>query len=278
LDLVNLLDHQRVVNNVRRAGHLPLIKKYLLHVQRENNLAVNEAVNELVLLEEDYKGLRTSIDSYRNFDQVALAEQLKNHELLEFRRISAYLNKINKRWKAAVELSKKDQLWKDAMEATAESKDTELAEELVRFFVDQKLFECFAASLFTCYELIRPDVVLELAWRNELTHFVMPYIIQTFRDYDNKLQTIFTKFDTQEEVAEQKEQQAKKKAEEHAQIAAVTQPQILAIGGPVGWAPPPGSFGAPSGGGFGGHPGGGFGGHPGGGFGGHPGGGAPGFF
>lgn len=38
--------------------------------------------------------------------------------------------------------------------------------------------ECFAAVLFTCYELIRPDVALELAWRNNYYDFFMPYIIQ----------------------------------------------------------------------------------------------------
>ena len=32
--------------------------------------------------------------------------------------------------------------------------------------------------LFTCYELIRPDVALELAWRNNYYDFFMPYIIQ----------------------------------------------------------------------------------------------------
>lgn len=29
--------------------------------------------------------------------------------------------------------------------------------------------DCFAACLFSCYELIRPDVALEVAWANGLT-------------------------------------------------------------------------------------------------------------
>jgi len=143
LDMAGSLEHTRVVQNIRRHGHLPIIKKYLLHVQRENITAVNEALNELLLAEEDFKGLRQSIDHHNNFDQIALAQQLETHELLEFRRISAYLNKLNKRFKPSIELSKKDGLWKDAIETTAESKDQDLAESIVRFFVDEKRYECF---------------------------------------------------------------------------------------------------------------------------------------
>jgi len=95
LDLITKLDHTRVVNLLRVAGHLPLIQKYLLAVQHDNLTAVNEAINNLFLLEEDYRSLRTSIDNYSSFDQIALAQRTENHELLEFRRISAYLYKLN---------------------------------------------------------------------------------------------------------------------------------------------------------------------------------------
>ena len=50
----------------------------------------------------------------------------------------------------------------DAMETTAQSENRELAEELLRFFVEGGEKECFAALLFTCYDLIRPDVALEV--------------------------------------------------------------------------------------------------------------------
>ena len=38
--------------------------------------------------------------------------------------------------------------------------------------------ECFAASLFICYDVIRPDVALELAWMNNLIDFALPYLLQ----------------------------------------------------------------------------------------------------
>jgi len=38
--------------------------------------------------------------------------------------------------------------------------------------------ECFASCLSTCYDLIRPDVALELAWKNNMMDFAFPYLLQ----------------------------------------------------------------------------------------------------
>ena len=74
-------------------NHLELVKPYLRSVQNLNNKAVNEALNGLLITEEDYNGLKTSIDAFDNFDNISLAQQLEKHELIEFRRIAAYLYK-----------------------------------------------------------------------------------------------------------------------------------------------------------------------------------------
>eukprot|EP00775_Hariotina_reticulata_P002627 gene2627-2928_t len=181
------LDHARVVSMMRREGALPLIKDYLLNVQKANLLEVNEAVNELLVDEEDFEGLRSSITTYDNFDQVGLASKLEKHELLEFRRLAAFVYKKNLRWRKAVELAKADKLYKDAMETVAVSGAPELAEELLRWFVEAKEPECFAACLYTCYDLLRPDVVLEVAWMNKLMDFAMPYMIQSVKEYSGKV-------------------------------------------------------------------------------------------
>merc|ERR1719198_2166976 len=89
------LDHTRVVHQLRKAENLPLILSYLKDVQKENLSVVNEALNELYIDDEDYTSLRESIDS---FDHFALAMKIERHELLEFRRIAAYIYKKNKRW------------------------------------------------------------------------------------------------------------------------------------------------------------------------------------
>lgn len=75
----------------------------------------------------------------------------------------------------------------DAMQYASESKDTELAEELLAWFLQENKKECFAACLFTCYDLLRPDVVLETAWRHNIMDFSMPYFIQVMREYLSKV-------------------------------------------------------------------------------------------
>lgn len=130
------IDHGRVVELLRKADNLPLIKEYLLSVQKNNLSPINEAINDLYIEEEDYDSLRSSITTYDNYDQLNLAFRLENHELMEFRRIAAYVYKKNLRWKKAVELAKQDKLYKDAMETAAQSNEQELAEDLLKFFVD----------------------------------------------------------------------------------------------------------------------------------------------
>jgi clathrin heavy chain len=63
---------------------------------------------------------------------MSLANDLENHELLECRRIAALLYRKNKKYQKSIDLSKKDELYKDAMETVAESKDPALAEDLLR--------------------------------------------------------------------------------------------------------------------------------------------------
>ncbi|KAG8521949.1 Clathrin heavy chain 2, partial [Galemys pyrenaicus] len=182
LVLTPRLDHSRTVGFFSKVGQLPLIKPYLRSVQNHNNKNVNEALNHLLTEEEDYQGLRASIDAYNNFDSIALAQRLEKHQLIEFRRIAAYLYKGNKRWAQSVELCKKDHLYK-AMQHAAESQDAELAGELLRWFLKEGKRECFAASLVTCYSLLPPDVVLELAWKHNVVDLAMPYFIQVMREH-----------------------------------------------------------------------------------------------
>jgi clathrin heavy chain len=174
--LTPALDHARVVHLLRKHDALILSLDYMKSVQKENLSVVNEALNEVLIDEEDWEGLRTSVDGYDNFDQIFLAQKVEKHELLEFRRIAAYLYKKNKRFQQSVQLSKEDRMYKDAIDTAAESKDVDLAEELLRFFVSVQDRPCFTATLHTCYDLIRPDVVLELAWRNGYNDFAMPYL------------------------------------------------------------------------------------------------------
>merc|ERR1712151_1481472 len=139
--------------------------------------------------------------------QITLAQKLEKHELVEMRRISALVYKKNKRYKQSMDLSKQDKMYKDAMETAFESGNAELAESLLRYFVDNDMKECFAACLFTCYDLVRPDVGLELAWRKNMLDYAMPFLIQTLREYTRRIDALDKKTQKKEE-AEQKEKSA----------------------------------------------------------------------
>ena len=73
------------------------------------------------------------------------------------------------------------------MQFACESRDTEVAENVIAWFLDIGKPECFAACLYACYDLLRPDIILELAWRHNIMDFAMPYIIQVLREYLNKV-------------------------------------------------------------------------------------------
>eukprot|EP00746_Dinoflagellata_sp_MGD_P128868 gnl/MRDRNA2_/MRDRNA2_63153_c0_seq1.p1 gnl/MRDRNA2_/MRDRNA2_63153_c0~~gnl/MRDRNA2_/MRDRNA2_63153_c0_seq1.p1 ORF type:complete len:1693 (+),score=391.73 gnl/MRDRNA2_/MRDRNA2_63153_c0_seq1:1-5079(+) len=196
------VDHGRVVQQMRKAGHLPMILPYLKSVQGNDIQQVNEAVNELLVEQEQFDDLRESIDEFANFDQIGLAQKLEKHELIEMRRIAALLYKKNKRYKQSIELSKGDKMYKDAMETARDSGNQELAEELVNFFLEIKDKECFGAVLFTCYDLLRPDVVLGLAWRHRYTDYAMPYFVQAIREYSARVEALDRKEEKREEEQE----------------------------------------------------------------------------
>lgn len=59
-------------------------------------------------------------------------------------------------------LSKADRLWRDALETAAASKSTAVAEELAGYFVSIGNKDAFAAILYVCFELVRPDFVEEM--------------------------------------------------------------------------------------------------------------------
>ena len=127
------IDTNRVVRMFEKSDNIPLIKPFLLNVQSQNKRAVNDAINDLLIEEEDYKTLRDSVESYDNYEAVALAQRLEKHDLVFFRQIAASIYRKNKRWDKSIALSKQDKLYKDAIETSAISGKPEVVEELLDY-------------------------------------------------------------------------------------------------------------------------------------------------
>lgn len=64
---------------MKRTGQIALITPFLKSVQAQNISAVNEALNEIYLENEDYESLRNSIKEYDSFESLSLAAGLENH-------------------------------------------------------------------------------------------------------------------------------------------------------------------------------------------------------
>ena len=74
------LDLPKTVAVLRRTGYIALTQAFLQHVQNHNIEAVNEALNEILLENDDHQGLRGSVLEYANFDQMKLVKILEKHE------------------------------------------------------------------------------------------------------------------------------------------------------------------------------------------------------
>ena len=94
------------------------------------------------------------------------------------------------------------------METVAASQDPKLAEDLMRFLMNMEDRELFAAMLYTCYELVQPDVALEVAWRYGLMEYVMPYFIQFVKDISNRIEQVKKSTDDIKKKDEKQEQEA----------------------------------------------------------------------
>merc|ERR1719380_359277 len=93
------------------------------------------------------------------------------------------------------------------MDTARDSGNQDLAETLLRYFDEAKLPECFCACLYTCYDLIRPDVAMELAWRSRNMDFAMPFLIQMLREYTSRIDALDKKT-TKKEEEEEKQKSA----------------------------------------------------------------------
>ncbi|KAG9018769.1 hypothetical protein FRB90_009773 [Tulasnella sp. 427] len=228
------IDHTRVVKMFLRDDNVPLVRPYLVAVQHFNIEAVNDAYNDLLIEEEDFKTLRHSIDSFDNFNNVSLASRLEKHDLLEFRRLAAHLYKKNAKWEESITLSKQDKLFKDAIITAAASGLSEVAEDLLTYFVDIGNKECFTAMLYASFDLLRSDIIMELSWQHGLNDFYMPYKVQSQRSLVDKIAKL------EKEVKEH----AKKvtvKEEAEAEVPIINPGiggKLLLTQGPSGMAPP----------------------------------------
>lgn len=77
-------------------------------MQERDITALNEALNDVLIVEENVEELRESTDNFRNFEHIKLARKLEAHPVLELRRIGLELYKRVGKYEQAIDLCKKE--------------------------------------------------------------------------------------------------------------------------------------------------------------------------
>ncbi|ANZ76904.1 BA75_04107T0 [Komagataella pastoris] len=189
--MIPRIDLPRVVKLFQKSDNLPLVKPFLISVLDKNNSIVNQAYHDLLIEEEDYKSLRSVIESNDKFDALGLAERLEKHDVIFFRQIAAVLYRKNKKWNKAISILKTDRLWSDVIETAAISGSEKVASETLQYFVETGNKECFVATLYACYHLVNPDTILELTWLHGLGDYTKPYEISIAKNNQDRINELY---------------------------------------------------------------------------------------
>lgn len=203
------IDHGKAVSLIRKTGYTPLIIDWLKSIQNQNIQSVNDALNNIYLEMEDYESLRNSIQNFDSIDAIGLAKQIEGSDHPEFRRISSLIYRKNKKFKESIEISIGDGHFRDAIETAQESRDPQFTEKLLQYFATNGMKEFFTVTTYTCYDLIEPDFVMELAWRHGLQEYATPFQIQVIRDLTHGVEKVQKK----QEATEKKEEEKQKRDE-----------------------------------------------------------------
>lgn len=65
--------------------------------------------------------------------------------------------------------------------------------------------ECYVGMLYACYDLIRPDVIMEVSWRHGLQDFTMPFMINFLSEQTRAIELL--KKDNEERKSRETTQQ-----------------------------------------------------------------------
>ena len=121
------------------------------------------------------------------------------------------------------------------MQYASESRNVEITESLIAWFLEIGKRECFASCLYSCYDLLRPDVILELAWRHNIMDFAMPYLAQVLREYLTKVDKLQQ---ADAERAEEMQEQQPPSMMTDMPLMITAGPSMVGVPPPGGMVPP----------------------------------------
>lgn len=184
------------------AGHsgpnhdISIIQEFLESICEENIQVVNEALINLYIEKIQVEKLMKLILTCDNYDQASLSARLEKHPVNELRKLAVKILDKNSNYQQALSICQKEMLIDEAILVVYKSGKVALIEELLEFLLANGKKENFVACLYTCYEFLRPDTVMELAWKHNCLDATMPFFIQSLRDMANRIDTLEKKLET----------------------------------------------------------------------------------
>lgn len=110
---------------------------------------------------------------------------------MELNKIALLLYERNDNYHKAIQLAKKFRQYPEAIHIARRSASRELAEDLCEYFLQSlKSPDYFAATLQLCYGLLRPHVVMQMAWLSHSVHEVMPFMIRSVADLTERVEKL----------------------------------------------------------------------------------------
>lgn len=182
------VDPAAVVRIARRLGVLPLITEYLELLVKENNADLHNALVEVYVTSYNAEALRKLLAATLNFDTGKLLAILMGEgQTDEMKKVAVVLYGKLKRYDDGVRYAIQNEFYEEAAECAAASQDVDQCEGLLRLVCSDDFpnkairREVFSICLLRCGNIVRGDIVMELAWIHDLMDNMMPFMIMTLR-------------------------------------------------------------------------------------------------
>ena len=95
-----------------------------------------------------------------------------------------------KKYTQAMNICEQDNKFDECLFFAKTSKNKQVCSDLLLKFGKKKNKKYFLALLTLCSELVAPDIVLEVAWKNDWTDLTMPFMITHLRKTTERLEVL----------------------------------------------------------------------------------------
>lgn len=160
-----------------------ILDKSMRRCQAQNpgNLVVSTGLNDHLIQINDYYGLIDSIKKCPSIDAVTISENLKSSEQRHFRVLAAKLMANSGEFARALSILIEEDALIETLMILSQSSNVQYAEAILGRYSRIRNAVMFMAVSYVLYDLLRPDIIYELAQRSQFQELSMPLFCQILR-------------------------------------------------------------------------------------------------